>query len=221
MSEEEGEKLESAAGLRSLREEELGPEPAGRRQFELAALEASGEVGYRHLTVQRILDRAGLSRPRFYRTYDDKAECYAEAYDTAAERLAGTLLAAGEGEGWVAGFRAALTELAGFLDSEPLLARGLLAEVHVAGGAALAKRKEVFERLSRAVDAARRETPASRHSPPPITAAFILCAIEEAVVRAAMRNSPAEFTAALPDLTYLATVPYFGRERALAEFEDS
>ena len=181
-----------------------------------------GERGGRLPAADRAADprpRRARAGSRFYRTYEDRAACYADAYETASERLAATLLAAGEGEDWIAAFRAALRELAAFLASEPLLARGLLAEVHVAGGAALAKRKEVFERLSRAVDAARRETPASRHSPPPITASFILCAIEEAVVRAALRGTPAEFSAALPDLTYLAATPYFGRERALAELQ--
>lgn len=213
---------ETAAGpmLASLRGEGFDPTAVARRRFELAALEASGEVGYRKLTVQRILDRAALSRPRFYRSFHNRDECYAQAYAAAIEAAQAEILTAGAAASdWLGGFRACLNRVATFAESDPHLARGLFAEVHVAGGAALAKRKEVFERLSRAVDSARRETPASRHSPPPITASFILCAVEEAVVRTVLRGSPAELSGLLPELVYLAAVPYFGRERALAELE--
>lgn len=202
--------------LPCLQEEHLDPDMARRRQFQLAALEATGEVGYRQLTVEGILDRTPLSRSRFYRMYADQEACYAGAYALASDRLATALLHAGEGEAWLAAFQAALVKLTGFMAAEPLVAKGVLTEVHVAGGAALTKRNEVFERLSRAVDAARRENK-SRHSPPPVTASFILGAIEAAVMRALARQDPSDFAAALPDLTYLATVLYFGEERASAE----
>jgi AcrR family transcriptional regulator len=200
----------SLAALRSLQREELDREGAIRRALELAALQASGEIGYRHLTVQRILDRGEVSRGVFYKTFADKDECYAQGYALAIELLERDVLDRGAaGADWIAGFRAALEELAGFLDCEPLLAKGLLAEVHVAGGAAMTKRKEVFERLSRAIDTARREND-SRHSPPPITAAFILSAIEAAVVRSFIASEPRDFAADVPGLVHVAAAVYFG-----------
>lgn len=209
------------AALESLRREELGREEQVRRQLELAALEVSGEVGYRQLTVQRILDRSEVSRARFYKGFADKADCYGQAYGVAIERLEQDLLGPGAAApNWPAGFRAALEALARFLDSEPLLAKGLLAEVHVAGGAAMAKRKEVFERFSSAIDIARRENE-SRHSAPPITASFILNAIEAAVVRTFIRGEPREFAASVPDLVYIAVSFYFGEEAARAAYRGS
>jgi AcrR family transcriptional regulator len=198
------------------RGDRLDPDTLARRRFELAALETSGQVGYRSLTVQQILDRAGSSRPRFYRHYENKAACYARGYELEVEPMAQCLITTGVGApDWTTGFAAMLWKLESLIEAQPLLARGLIAEVHVAGGAALAKRNEVFERLSRAIDLARRETE-SRHSPPPIAASFILSAIEAAVVRSFFDPKQVPFAASVPDLAYIGSAIYFGEREALA-----
>lgn len=190
-----------------------------RQRCQLAVLEASAEFGYPKLSVRQILDRAEVSRSGFYKLFANREECFAEAYAAEAEALAERLLTAARATGeWRAGLRAALTTLADFIDARPALAGGVLAQVHVAGGPAMAKRKEVLERLSRAVDSARRET-GSRHSPPPIAATFIVSAIEAAAVDALAGRIPGEFRKTLPDLTHLAVSIYFGEEAALAEIE--
>jgi AcrR family transcriptional regulator len=201
--------------MAALRMEAEGAGGSVRRRLELAALEASGEHGYRQLAVRAVLERGRVSRARFYREFRDKADCYASGYALVIDGLAEDLLhPVQEGSDWQAGFAAALAELGRFIAAEPDLAKGLLAEVHVAGGAAGVKRKEVFERLSRAIDRARRETSASRHSPPPITAAFILCAIEAAVMRTFLLEEPEGFAADVPALNYIAVRYYFGEAEA-------
>lgn len=208
-----------ARELRRLDREGSRLDAALRGRVERAVLEAAGEFGYPALTVARVLERSGASRSRFYKLFANKGECYAVAYELAIDRLSAELLeAAGEEASWRAGLRRALAELAGFVEERPLAAKGLLAEVHVAGGPAMAKRKEVFERLSRALDSARRETK-SRHSPPPIAAEFIVSAIEESLVSALARGVPEEFPTAVPSLTYLAVSVYFGEEAAGEELE--
>ena len=186
-------------------------EAALRSELGRAALAAAGEFGYRGLTVEAILTGAGTSRALFYARFANKSECYAAGYQAHAEWLAGELLAAGAAApDWLTGLRNALERLAAFAEGEPSLAKGVFAEVHVAGGAAAAKRKEVFERLSRALDSARRETSESRHSPPPITAAFILSAIEAAVVRTLTAIDPIPLEDAVGELTQIAGLLYFG-----------
>ena len=180
----------------------------------MAALEVGGESGYRNLTVERILERAGLSPEEFYVHFDDATACFASGYvDTVDELVADLLAATGERTGWVACMRAALESLGRFLTAESTLARGIFLEVYTAGGAATAKRDQVFERLSRAVDSARRETE-SRHSPPPIAALLILSMIEAAAGRWLRSGDPELFSEAIPDLLYVAAVFYFGREEA-------
>lgn len=151
-----------------------------RAELEIAALLSSAELGYANLTVQAVLDRSGVSRNRFYREFDNLAACFSSAYCREIEQLSERLLKGCDG-GWLAGLDGALATLQEMVLTEPKLTRAMVVEVHVAGGQALAKRKEVLERLSHALDGARREIPRSRHSPPPLTAPFMLSAIEAAV----------------------------------------
>jgi AcrR family transcriptional regulator len=217
-SEESGERAAGEArAMAPLRLELANGPGAIRRRLELAALEASGEAGYRQLTVQRILDRAEVSRTSFYRAFTGKAECYAAGYAVAMEQLEAEILReCSKAERWLGGLRASLEILTEFVESEPHLAKGLLAEVHVAGGAAMAKRKEVFERLSRAIDTARRENE-SRHSPPPIAASFILNAIEAMVVKTLAQGRPEAFAPIVPELVHIAAAVYFGDEGTAAD----
>jgi len=177
-----------------------------RARIMKAMLNVVGEVGYRAISVQKVLDHYGGSRTQFYSHFINAAACYQAAYATESERLCETLLGAGrDHDSWLVGLEAALEELGRFATKQPDLARGLLLEVHVAGGPALLRRKEVFERLSRAIDSARRET-MSRHSPPPLTAMFIVQVIDAAMADSLLRGSPEEFPAA--ELAELIAVYY-------------
>jgi AcrR family transcriptional regulator len=190
------------------------PDARNRRILGLAALEVSGESGYRNLGVDSILQRAGLDHQAFYRCFDDPAACYAAGYVTAVDELTADLLeVAYREESWADRLRAGLESLGRFLEAEPFLARGIFLEFHAAGGGAAAKHDEVFERLSRAVDTARREIE-SRHSPPPIASTLILNMIEAAASRWLQIGGPEPFAKAVPDLLYVAVAFYFGREEA-------
>jgi AcrR family transcriptional regulator len=179
-----------------------------------AAIEACGERGYREATVQDVIDRYGGHRQQFYKHFSGKAECYAAAYEFEVDRLYATLgdRAAAQ-PSWHRGLVTLLAGLGEFLCERPTFARGLLVEVHVAGGPALLKRLEVFERLTRAVDSARHETE-SRHSPPPVTATFMVGAIEAAVTSALTRAEPQDFSAAVPELAEMIIAAYFGDDIA-------
>jgi AcrR family transcriptional regulator len=218
-SDDRGDEATEARFARS--QEEEGPSgraAAIRRQMERAALELSGELGYRGMTVAELISRSDSNLDRFYRAYGSKFDCYLVAYEEAIEAFCERLLEICDASpDWPSGMRAALGELARFLAQEPALAKGLFAEVHVAGGAALEKRNEVFERLSRAIDRARRETSGSRHSPPPVTSRFILSAIEAAVVRYLATADREDFAVQVPGLLYLALAPYLGTEVAARE----
>jgi AcrR family transcriptional regulator len=185
--------------------------------IERAALDVSGEVGFDAMTVEALVRRSGSNRDRLYRAFGDKSGAYLAAYRAGIEELAARVLAAGAAApDWRAGMRRALEELAGVLEAEPLLARALIAEPWAAGGEALVKRHEVFERLSRAIDRARRETDSSRHAPPPLTASFILSAIEAELLRF-VRSGGAQPDELVEAMLYVAVVLYFGPGPARAE----
>jgi AcrR family transcriptional regulator len=197
--------------LARIREEGLHEDPELRERIMEATLVAAAELGYRRSTVAAVAERFDGYRVQFYRLFGNLGEAYELAHATHLERLAERLLAAGAAApGWRAGLRAALAELGGFARERPQLARGLLIEVHVAGGPALGKRQEVLERLSSALDSARRET-GSRHSPPPLTAPFMVSAIESAVAKALAKGEPERFQRAAPELEQLVSCAYFGQ----------
>jgi len=200
--------------LARLREAREGEITQLRERIMEAMLEACGERGYRSASVQDVIDRYGGHRQQFYAHFASKAECYAAAYELEIDRRYATLAeVAGSAASWRVGLRATLRELARFVCERPLLASGLLVEVHVAGGPALLKRMEVFERLTRAIDGARRET-GSRHSPPPVTATFMVGTIEAAVVSSLTKGVPESFAAAVPELGRIVVAAYFGDDAA-------
>ena len=193
-----------------------------RARVERATLELSGERGLAALSVQAIIERCGISRSRFYTLFESREDCYARAHSAGVERLTEELLIPGRAaRDWLAGLRAALDALDRFLIAEPALARGVLAEAYVAGGAAMAKRQQVVDRLCRAVDRARRDLHTSRQPPPPTTAAFIVSAIEAVAIRSLTVEGNPDFGSTVPELLYLAVSFYFDPVKARKAYVDS
>ena len=186
------------SALAQIREAGTHADPALEERIMTAALIASGELGYRGTTVKAVLSGYGGYRTQFYRHFASFEQCYQAGYAAHADALARRLLGACASLGdWRAGLGAALRELGVFACENQALARGLLVEVNVAGQPALERRKEVLERLSNALDSARRET-RSRHSPPPLTAAFIVSGIDAAVAASLADQTPQAFLNAVP-----------------------
>jgi AcrR family transcriptional regulator len=182
-----------------------------------AVLLVSGERGYEHISVQDVIERAQASRATFYKHFEDKEDCFTLAYRDAAgwlyERLIGT---AKRQPGWREGLRAGMAELLEFCANQPSLARALLVEAHAAGGAALAEHDLLMERLSHAIDGARREIP-TRQAPPPVTATFMVGAIETLVRAKLMSDEPETAPEMLPGLLYFVVMQFFGEDAAWEE----
>jgi AcrR family transcriptional regulator len=196
--------------LEKLRQEQLEGDPDTREEILDAMLVCCGERGYRRVSVERVCRRYGGYRSQFYRYFANKAECYLAAYELESGRLSEKLLAPSE-SGCRDRLETALLGLADFAVKYPLKARGLFVEVHVAGGNALGRRWEVFERLSHALDSACRET-GSRHSAPPTTAEFMISAVDQALSSALAAGRPEEFAEAVPELTALIHTAYRGED---------
>ncbi|HEX5714328.1 MAG TPA: TetR/AcrR family transcriptional regulator [Solirubrobacterales bacterium] len=190
--------------------------PARERLLE-AMLLASGERGYEQISVQDVIEQAGASRATFYKHFEDKDDCFAQAYREAAGWLYARLTAVAQRQpGWREGLRAALAELLEFCANQPAMARALLVEVHAAAGAALAEHDVVMERLSHAIDGARREI-SSRQAPPPVTATFMVGAIETLVRTKLMSDDPETAPEMLPGLLHFVVMQFFGEDAAWDE----
>ncbi|MCW2988196.1 MAG: transcriptional regulator, TetR family [Solirubrobacterales bacterium] len=184
-----------------------------------AMLAATGELGYREVAIHHVLERYGGHRVQFWQRFASKEDCFATAYATWADRLATELLTTALAEGnWRRGMRAALVALLRFVEGHTDVARALLIEAEVAGGAALAKRSETIERLGEAIDCAREQAaPAER--PPPFTGLFVAGGIATYLSGQLAAGTRSAIWEGLPELMRFATGPYFGEEAAREELE--
>lgn len=205
--------MEAPGPLRAVRSwEELEPERAGEREVHEAVLAAVGELGYAKATVREIVARAGITEDRFHRRFGGKERCFAAAYADVAGRLRDELLEVCEqAPGWREGFEAALAALLRFVAEQPAIARSLLIEVKAARGAAWESHQETVERLVAALDGAR-EQPAGRPNASPMTAGFVVGAIEESLCIELAAGRAAEAERLHSDLTRLAFLQLFGED---------
>jgi AcrR family transcriptional regulator len=178
-------------------------------------LEAVGSHGYEQTTVQDAITKGGLYRQAFYDNFEDKEDCYLEALEAGSAWVELAMRRAVADEvGWRGRLRGALTGLLGFLDDEPEIGRALFVEVHAAGPGAVAKRTEAMERAAKAVDLAREE---SADDAPAISAEAVVAGILAVLHSRLAGRDAGGFTRLLPELMYLAVLPYFGAEAAAEE----
>ncbi|MFL5898183.1 MAG: TetR/AcrR family transcriptional regulator [Solirubrobacterales bacterium] len=180
-------------------------------------LEAVGTRGYEKTAVEDAIEAAGTSRRAFYNSFRDKEDCYLQALDAGSAwvELAMREEAAGASS-WRQQLRAALTGLLRFLDEQPAIGRALLVQVHAAGPAAVQKRTEALERASSMVDLAREE---GGDDAPAISAEAVVAGILAVLHSRLSANRTEGFLALLPELMYLAVLPYFGAETATIEMQ--
>jgi AcrR family transcriptional regulator len=190
---------------------------APRQRLLEAMLTTCGERGYEQVAVRHVIERGGTSRATFYKHFEDRESCFAQAYEDAADwlyrRLVGT---AKRRDSFREGLRAALAELLEFCANQPLLAKAVLVEVHAAGDRAMSQRRELMERLSHALDCARREIP-SRQAPPPVTSSFIVGAIDALVSAKLMDGDAARAPELLPGLLHFVVMQFYGEDAAWEE----
>lgn len=193
-----------------------GRRPPRERILE-AMLIASGELGYEQVAVRHVIEQAQTSRATFYKHFTDREDCFAQAYGDAGQWLYRRMVGAAKRQpSWREGLRAALAELLEFCANQPAVAKALLVEVHAAGEQSLAQRRDLMERLSRALDSARREIP-SRQAPPPITSDFIVGAIDTLLAAKLLDGDAERAPDMLPGLLHFVVMQYLGEGPAWEE----
>ncbi|HEX3609769.1 MAG TPA: TetR/AcrR family transcriptional regulator [Solirubrobacterales bacterium] len=201
------------SGIRSLPSDLVA---AVQRERLLAAmLRATSELAYREVSVQDVLDRAGVSRPTFYEHFENKEDCFLAAFDSAAARLRKRLEAAAEGgETWRDRLRAALAELLRFVGEDPDAAMSLIVDARAACPAALLRRDELLDRFASCLDTEVRAEADPGEPPSAIAAAGIVGGIESLLYSRLYRGETAGLESLLPSLMYFAVLPYGGHEAA-------
>lgn len=178
-------------------------------------LEAVGTQGYERATVQDAIAAAGVYRQAFYDSFRDKEDCYLQALEAGSAWIELAMREAAAGETtWRGQLRGALTGLLRFIDRQPAVGRALFVEVHAAGPLAVQKRTEAMERASAAMDLAREE---SDDGAPAISAEAVAAGILAVLHSRLAANQTSGFFHLLPELMYLAVLPYFGADVASVE----
>lgn len=181
-----------------------------------AMLEASGEIGYEHVAVRHVIERARSSRATFYKYFEGKDDCFTQAYVEAGEWLYRRVVDVASREpGWREGLRAGLAEMLEFCAGRPALARALFVEIHAADEEARKHRAELMRRFAAALDVAREELP--DRSPPRVTGDFMVGAIENLISAKLMDGDAASAPDLLPGLLHFVVMQYYGEEAAWEE----
>ncbi|HET9163110.1 MAG TPA: TetR/AcrR family transcriptional regulator [Solirubrobacterales bacterium] len=198
----------------------LSPEVRAEHQRERvldAAIEVFAARGYQRVTIDDIVAAAKVGVGSFYDLFDNKPDCFVQAYERivseARERIASAVPAEA---GWPEQACAALRALLELIEAEPVRARVALVEVQTAGAEALTRHEETVDSVIPLLARGRAENPAL---------AEILelpSHLEEAIVGGLawllqQRLAQGEFDGAeayLPDVLEIAVVPYVGREKA-------
>lgn len=204
------------SGIRSLPADLVS---AVQRERLLAAmLRATAELGYREVSVQDVLDRAGVSRPTFYEHFENKEACFLDAFDTAATRLRKRLEgAAEEGETWRERLRLGLEQLLRFVTEEPDAAMSLIVDSRAACPPALLRRDELLDHFASCIDTQVRAESPEGSTPSAIAAAGIVGGIEALLYSRLNRGETADIESLLPALMYFAVLPYEGQAAASEE----
>jgi AcrR family transcriptional regulator len=201
------------SGIRSLPADLVS---AVQRERLLAAMmRATAELGYREVSVQNVLDRAGVSRPTFYEHFENKEDCFLAAFDAASTRLRERLETAAEpGENWRERLRLSLEQLLRFVGEDPDAAMSLIVDARAACPPALARRDELLDHFASCLDTqVRAEAPAGE-APSAIAAAGIVGGIEALLYSRLNRGETDDLESLLPALMYFAVLPYEGHEAA-------
>lgn len=189
----------------------------GKRQRILEGmLEAVGRQGYEQTTVQDAIEAAGLYRQVFYDSFTGKEDCYLQALDAGAAWVESAMREAAQMEdsNWRGQMRGALRGLLQFLDNRSEVGRALLVEVHAAGPRAVEKRTAEMARAAEMIDLAREEGDGAA---PAISAEAVVAGILAVLHTRLAGEQESGFELLLPELMYLAVLPYFGADEAAAE----
>lgn len=200
------------AGVRTLPAELV--QAVQRERLLASMLCAAAEIGYRDLTVQDVLSRAGISRPTFYEQFEDKEDCFLAAFDAAVGRLRRRVdaAAAEAGESWRDRMRAGLEELLRFVDEEPEAARTVLVEARASCPAGLRRRDELLDGFAGCIDGMVR---AELDEPPSaIAAAGVVGGIESVLYTRLQRGETSDLESLMPSLMYFAVITYAGHDAA-------
>lgn len=177
-------------------------------------VEMVADEGFDAVAIEDLCERAEVGRPHFDRCFADLEECFLALHEEALSDLCARVDAAREGrESWHDRVWAAGLAAVRFLQEDSPRARFLVVAVNGAGPGAQSRRDLIVRRIADQLDPGRDEVAGER----PVSrataeiAAGAVYGTVMAKIEAGAIDRGEEF---LPELIYLAVMPYLGSRAA-------
>jgi len=171
------------------------------------------EHGLVAVDIKAVCARADVSRTHFDRCFADLEDCFLTLHDEAMEELCTRVDTACNGrEAWHDRIWAAGTAAMRYLQEDSDRARFLVVSVNGIGGDAQSRRDRIVRRIADFLDGGRGEVegrPMSR-----CTAEIAAGAVYNTILSKVESGSIERSEEFLPELIYLATMPYLGARAA-------
>lgn len=195
-----------------------GSAVAARERIASAMVRLVGTRGYDTVSVEAVCELAGVEPVLFERHFADKERCFLSLHAQIAAELCRLLRSAWQVPSswhdriWAAGWAAMR-----FLGEDPVRTRFLLVEVNGIGRVARAHRDEVLRGLAELIDEGRRDLAGAPPRVSPCSAEVVAGAIYRMIVDRVEAGAIDRGENFLPELVYVAVMPYMGA--AIAEQE--
>jgi len=170
--------------------------------------------GFAAVDIGTICERAQVGRAHFNRCFADLEDCFLGVHDEVIEELCGRVDAACQGrEAWHDRIWAAGMAAMRYLQEDSARARFLVVAVNGVAGGAQSRRDRIVRRIADFLDGGRGEVEGER-SMSRCTAEIAAGAVYGTILSKIEAGSIERGEEFLPELIYLATMPYLGARAA-------
>lgn len=172
--------------------------------------------GYEAATVDDVVEYADVPRDVFYDHFEDKSECFLEAYDAVFDVLLAHVTAGFESaadEPWPEQIAAGLRSLVELLSQEADIARLAMVEVTAAGDDARERYRSMLSRFTPFLEEGRAYSGQGDELPAD-TARFAVGGATSMIFDEVRAGRGPELKRILPDLVFAVLMPYLGPEAA-------
>lgn len=177
-------------------------------------VETVADHGFAAIDIATVCERAQAGRAHFDRCFADLEDCFLAVHDEVMEDLCARVGAAGNGrKAWHDRVWAAGVAAMRHLQEDPARARFLVVAVNGAGSGAQSRRDRIVQRIADVLDGGRGEAGSDRPMSR-CTAEIAAGAVYGTIMAKVEAGSIERGEEFLPELIYLATMPYLGARAA-------
>jgi AcrR family transcriptional regulator len=187
-----------------------------RERMVEAMIQVVAEQGFAETTVADIISTAGVSRATFYEQFADKEDCFVAAYATVMDRMLAFVaegFASDDSGDWIERLRGGIRSLLRYLALNPVAVRVGIVEGFGAGARARDRYQQAVSAFFPFLDAGRELIEDSERVPGE-TSRVIVGGISALIFNEASAGNSQGLPELLPEMIYLAVVPYMGHDAA-------